>query len=108
MVHRAPGPDADLQQRIDEAAIVIQPLHVRGAGSDRLNARPGDGKTLALLGKALGQCDVLRIEVVLLAGNVACHGSPYFPRRMNESLPLRSTLAVRIPAAFHRVGAAAG
>ncbi len=108
MVHRAPGPDADLQQRIDEAAIVIQPLHVRGAGSDRLNARPGDGKTLALLVKALGQCDVLRIEVVLIAGNVACHASPYFPRCMSESVPYRFTLAVLIPCAFHLVGGRGG
>jgi hypothetical protein len=58
MVHRAPGPDAVLQQGIDKAAVVIQSLHVRGSGSDRLNAWPRDGKTVALLVKTFGQCDV--------------------------------------------------
>ena len=65
---------------IDEAAVVIQPLHVRGAGSGRLNAWPGDGKTMALLVEAFGQCDVLRVEVVLIAGNVAGHAASYFAR----------------------------
>ena len=75
MVHRAPGPDAGLQQGIDKAAVVIQPFHVRGSGSDRLNAWPRDGKTVALLVKTFGQRDVMRIQVVLIAGDVPCHGA---------------------------------
>ena len=108
MVHRAPGPDARLKQRIDKAAVVIDPLHVRGAGSDRLNARPRDGKTVALLVQAFGQCDVLRIEVVLIAGNVAGHAAPYFPGRMRESVPYRFALAVLVPRAFDLVGGRGG
>ena len=52
VVHGAPWADAGFKQSIDEAAIVIDPFHVRGAGSDRLNARPRNGKTVALLVEA--------------------------------------------------------
>ena len=75
---------------------------------DRLNARPGDGKTLALLVEAFGQCDVLRIEVVLIAGNVPGHAAPYFPGCMGESVPYGFALAVHIPRAFHLVGGSGG
>src|SRR5580700_814921 len=104
MVHRAPGPDAGLQQGIDKAAVIIQTLYVRGSGSDRLNAWPRDGKTVALLVKTFGQCNVLQIQVVLIAGNVPCHAASYFPRCMSESVPYRFALAVLIPCAFHLVG----
>ncbi len=103
VIHRAPGPDAGLKQSIDEAAVVIQPLHVRGTGPDGLNARPGDGKTLARLVESLGQCDVLRIPVVLIAGNVACHPAPYLPECMSEFVPDRFALAVLVPCAFNLV-----
>src|SRR5882757_3149627 len=54
VVHGAPRPDAGLKKSIDEAAIVIQPFHVRCTRANRLNAWPGDGKTVALLIKAFG------------------------------------------------------
>src|ERR1700760_1277556 len=104
VIHRAPGPDASLKKSIDEAAVVIQSFHVRGAGPRRLNAWPRDGKTLALLVEAFGQCDVLPIAVVLIAGNIPCHAAPYLPGCMSESIPYRFALAILIPRPFNLVG----
>ena len=108
VVHGAPRPDAGLEKSIDEAAIVIQTLHVRGPRPDRLNAWPGNGKTVALLVEAFGQCDVLRVEVVLIAGNVTCYATPYLPGCMSESVPYRFALAVLIPCTFHLVRGCGG
>ena len=108
VIHRAPRPDAGLKQGIDEAAVVIQPFHVWGAGPGGLNAWPRDRKALALLIESLGHCDVLRIEVVLIAGNVACHPTSYFPGCMSESVPYRFAFAILIPRAFYLVGGRCG
>ena len=103
MVHRAPRPDASLKKRIDEAAIVIDSLPIRGAGAGRLNARPGNGKTVALLIDALGQGDVLRIAVILIAGNIPGHASPNFPRCVRKSVPYGFAFAIFIPCAFNLI-----
>jgi hypothetical protein len=79
VVHRAPGPDYRRKQSIDEAAVVIESFCVRSAGPGGLDAGPGDRKTLALLVQLFGQCDVLRIQVVLIAGNIPCHAALLFP-----------------------------
>ena len=60
-------------------------------------------KTVALLVEAFGQCDVLRVEVVLIAGNVTCHATPYLAGCMSESVPYGFALAVLIPCAFYLV-----
>ena len=54
VVHGAPGPDAGGQEGVDETAVVVESLHVRRADTGWLNARPGDGKPLALLVETLG------------------------------------------------------
>ena len=62
----------------------------------------------SLLVKTFGQCDVLRIQAVLIASNVPCHAASYFPGCMSESVPYRFALAVLIPGAFHLVGSRGG
>ena len=92
------------KKSIGESAVVIQAFHAWGAGSRRLNTRPGDGEAIALLVETLGQCYVLRIKVVLVAGNVACNASPYFPRGMSKSVPDGFALAVLVPCTLILIG----
>src|SRR5487761_1949629 len=104
VIHRAPRADAGGEERIDQPAIVIQPLHVRNTGSGWLNAWPGDRETVALQVKAFGQRDVLREKMILVAGNIAGYGAPDFPWGMGEPVPYRFAFAVLIPCALHLVG----
>ncbi len=103
VIHRAPGADVGGEESVDETAVVIEALRVRGADASGLDARPGDGKTLALLVEALGHGDVLRVEMVLIAGYIACHAASYLSGRVGEFVPDRFAFAVLVPCAFDLV-----
>src|SRR5215469_15969423 len=104
VIDGAKRPEAILEHRIDQSAVVIDALHVGGACSGRLNAGPGDGKTIALLIETPGQGEVLRVEVVLITGDIARGASLHLAGRMCKAVPDGFALAIFLPGAFHLVG----
>src|SRR6202034_3281507 len=54
--------------------------------------------------EALGECDVLWVEVILIAGDVACHAASHFPGRMGKPVPDRFALAIFVPGALVLIG----
>ena len=97
MVHGAPWTDACLQQRIHKAAVMIQPFHVWGVNARGLDARPRNGKAIALQIELLGECDVLRVEMILVTCNIAGHTTPHLTRCVGELSQIDSPL----PPSFH-------
>jgi hypothetical protein len=87
---------------------VVDALHVGSAGSGRLDARPGDREALALLIEAPGERDVLRVEVVLVAGDVAGDAAADLAGGVGEAVPDGFALAVLVPCALVLVGGCGG
>src|SRR6266568_5633059 len=83
---------------------MIQTFGVWCTSASRLNARPGDRKAVALLVKAFRQCNVLRIAVVLIAGDVSCRVSLYFTGGMAKAIPYGLAFAILIPCSLYLVG----
>src|ERR1700733_6119493 len=79
---------------------MIQPFHVRGANARGLDARPRNGKAIALQIELFGECDVLRVEMILVSCIIAGHPTPHLTRCVGESIPDRFALAVLVPCAF--------
>src|ERR1700722_7277097 len=91
------------KQGVDQPAVMIQTFAVWRTGAGRLNARPGDGEAVALLIQLACQHDVLRIQMVLIAGDVSGRASLYLADGMGESIPDRLAFAILIPRAFNLV-----
>ena len=83
-----------------EAAVMVNAFHVGRAHTRRLNARPGDRETVTLHVELLGQSDILREPVVLIAGHIARHTTPYPSGCVSKAVPDRFALAVFVPRAF--------
>ena len=97
MVDRAERPDARLEQRIDQAGVVIQALLICWAGAARLNARPGDGEAIALQVELLHNGDVFSIAVVVVAGNIGRGRTTDLAGCVHETVPNGLSLPVFIP-----------
>ena len=69
-----------------------------------LNARPRDGKPIALLVKTAWPAPVLRVEVVLVAGHIARRSALHFAGSVREPIPDGFALAIFLPRALHLVG----
>jgi hypothetical protein len=54
--------------------------------------------------EALGECEVLGVEMVLIAGDVPCGSTFYFAGSVGEPVPNRFAFAVFVPCAFDLVG----
>src|SRR5262249_13153184 len=94
MVERGEGPDARLEQPVDQAAVVVEPGPVRRAASVRLDARPGDREAVAVQVHRALQRDVVAPAVVRVAGDVAVLIVLDLARRVAEAVPDRLALAV--------------
>src|SRR5215469_7663503 len=104
VIDRAKRPEAILEHRIQEPAVMVNTFHVRSACSGGLDTRPGNGKSIALLIETPGQGEVLRVEVVLITGDIARGASLHLAGRMCKAVPDGFALAIFLPGAFHLVG----
>ncbi len=71
MIETQPGLDARREQRIDQAIIECEALFVRLALAQREHARPRHREAVGADAEIAHQRDVLRITVIVVAGNVA-------------------------------------
>src|SRR5271170_8427338 len=83
---------------------MVDALHVRRAGPRGLNARPRDGESIALLVEAFGQCQVLRVEMVLVARDIGGRRTLYLAGCVRELIPDGFTLAVFLPYSLNLEG----
>src|SRR5215472_1358898 len=104
VIHRAPGANSGGNKCVDEPAVVIDSLHIGSASAGRLYAGPRDGETVALQVQGFGQCDVLRVKMILIARDIAVHATPDLARCMREPVPDRFAFAVFVPRTFHLIG----
>lgn len=100
MIHSAPRADSSGEKSIDEAAVKIQAFHVWRTSSGWLNPWPRNRKSIALHVQLFRQSDVLLIEVVLIAGDVARYSSSHFAGSMGEPVPDRFAFSIYVPCAF--------
>src|SRR4029078_12458759 len=71
MIEAEPRLDAGLFQRVDEAAVIVEPARVGLAAAGRLHAGPRDREAIGLEPGPLDQRDVLGIAAVRVTGDVA-------------------------------------
>lgn len=100
VIDRAERPNIGGKQRINKATVMIESLRIRRSRARRLNAGPRNRKSIALLMETFCYRDVLRIEMVLIAGDVRCRAALYFADCVGEPIPDRLTFSVFIPRAF--------
>ena len=104
VVDGAKRTEALLEHGVEELAVVIDAFHVWRAGSGRLDARPGDGKAVALLVEAFRQGHVLRIEVVLIARDVSRRSALHLAGSVRKPVPDRLAFSVLFPCALNLEG----
>src|SRR4029453_17385315 len=101
-------PDPGREQRIDEAAVVVEAALVGLAAPDRLDARPGDREPVAPETEVAKDRAVLVVAVVGVTGEVTGVAVPDPPRRVREAIPDALALAVLVPGALDLVGRSGG
>ena len=100
VVERRERADPRLEQAVDEAPVVVEPLRVRAAGAFRLDARPGDREAVAREIHRAQERDVLAEAVIGIARDVARVAVTDHARRVREAIPDRLALAVLLPGAL--------
>src|SRR5580658_7732697 len=104
MVESAEGTNAGLEHSIHHALVMVETFLVRRADAVRLNARPRDGEAIALLVEAFQQGNVLLVEVVVIAGDVAGVAAFDVAGSMRIAIPDGFAFAVFVPSAFDLIG----
>jgi hypothetical protein len=97
VVQRAEGPNTRIKYPVNQTAVMVNALLIDCAPTRRLNARPGDRKTVALLIQALQYGNILRIQVVLIACDIARRTTPYLANSVREAIPNRLAFPVLFP-----------
>src|SRR4029078_7172122 len=104
MIERRERDDIVFQQRVDQAAVEVEPALIDLAASLRQDARPGNREAVGPQTQLLHQRDILAPAVVVVAGQVAGAAVLDTPWRMSKAIPDRLALAVFIPGTFDLVG----
>src|SRR5208282_4097830 len=97
------GANLGFQQGIYEAAVVVDALGVGVSGTGGLNARPGEGKAVAVQVHGPHQFKVVTPAVIGVAGYIAGAAIFDFAGSVGEAIPDGFTLAVGFPCAFDLV-----
>ena len=108
MEHRDEWRDVFLQERIDQALVVIQPFGVDRAFALRQHPAPGDGEAVGVHLHLGHNVDVGLKIVIGVAGHVAGVAVFDFARLADENVPGGRPFAVGVPAAFDLVGGGRG
>src|ERR1700691_5050062 len=100
MIEREHWANAGGEQLVHQAAVEIETLGIWFADSVGLDARPGDGKAVAVQIQRTHQGYIFAIAVVMIASDVAIRSVFDFAWSMREAIPDRFSFAVLIPRAF--------
>ena len=103
MIERDQRPDVGLEQGIDQAAVIIDAFGICRAGAGRLNAGPGDRKTVAVQVHRLHQSNVFAPAMIGIARHIAGVAVLDFARSVREAVPDGLAFAVFVPGAFNLV-----
>src|ERR1700676_3613810 len=104
MIERNQRPDIRLEQRIHQAAVMIDTLGICGARPGGLDAGPRDRKAVAVQIKRPHEGNVLAPAMIGVASQVARVAVSDFAWSVREAVPNGLALAVFIPRAFNLVG----